>query len=40
MLNFDPSLWPHPTSWDHDFHKFLSTLPDDAFTQVSAFLAD
>ena len=40
MLNFDPPLWPHPTPRGHDFHIFESTLPEDASTQVSAFLAD
>ena len=40
MLNFDPPLWPHPTPGDHDFHNFESTLPRDASTQVSTFLAD
>ena len=33
-------MWPHPTPRDHDFHNFESTLPEDASTQVSAFLAD
>ena len=40
MLNFDPPLWPHPTPGGHDFHNFEFTLPEDASTQVSAFLAD
>ena len=40
MLNFDPSLWPHPTFGRHDFYNFNSLLPDDATTQVSAFLAN
>ena len=38
MLNFDPQLWPHPTPGGHDFHKLEFTLPEDASTQVSAFL--
>ena len=41
MLIFDPSpLWPHPTPGGNDFQNFESTLPEDAVTQVSAFLAD
>ncbi len=40
MLNFDPQLWPHPTSGGHEFHNFESTLNDDASTQVTADLAD
>ena len=40
MLNFDPPLWPHPIPGDHDFHNFESTLPEDASTQVSTFLAE
>lgn len=38
MLNFNPQLWPHSTFRDHDFHNFESTLPEDAFIKVSAFL--
>ena len=37
-------LWPpivaHPTHGGHDFHNLESTLPKNAFTQVSALLAD
>ena len=37
MFNFDPSLWPHPTPVDPDFHNFESTLHEDASTEVLAF---
>lgn len=33
------SLWPNPTSRDHDLNKLESTLPDDTSTQVTDFLA-
>lgn len=32
--------WPLFTPEDHDFNKFESKLPEDALTQVSAFLAN
>lgn len=39
MLNFKPSLRPHPTTEDHDLHNVESTLSKVASTQVSAFQA-
>ena len=32
-------MWSHPTPRDLDFLNFESTLPEDAFTRVLAFLA-
>lgn len=32
-------LWRHPIPWNHGLNKLESTLPDDASTQVWAFLA-
>lgn len=31
-------LWPHPIPDDHDFDKLESTLSEDVFTEVTAFL--
>lgn len=40
MLNMtlSPTLWPHPTPEDHDLYKIVSTLPDDASAQTTAYL--
>lgn len=34
---FDTPIWPHPVPRDHDLNLFVSTLPKNASTQVSAF---
>lgn len=40
MLNMtlSPTLWSHPTPEDHDLYKIVSTLPDDASAQTTAYL--
>lgn len=40
MYKFDPLFWPHPTHGDHYLMKLESTPPEDASSQVTAFLAD
>ena len=40
MLNFNPLLRPNPTTGDHDFHNFESTLSENASTKVLPFMAD
>lgn len=32
-------MWPYSNPGDHDLNKFKSTLPENAATQVRAFLA-
>ena len=39
LVKFDPSLWPHPPPSDHDLNNIESTIPKDASTQITAFLA-
>lgn len=37
--NYQPPLGPHLTPGDHDLNKIGFTLFEDAYTQVSAYLA-
>lgn len=39
LCKISPLLWRHPNPSDHDLNKRESKLSDDAFTLVTAFLA-
>lgn len=32
-------MWPHLTSGDHNLNKLKPTIPEDASTKITAFLA-
>lgn len=35
-----PHSWPHPTPKDNDLDKLKSTLSEETYTQITAFLGD
>lgn len=38
-VKIEPPLWPHLNPGEHDLNTSKYTLPEDASTQVSTFLA-